>query len=448
MNSKQILQALDAADEDLLQEVDRIRCTKHKRSSIGYKWLAAAACLCVLCISVWALANSNQKDTPLIETQILAPSSPTPNAEPSLVPTPSSIPTETESVLPTGEIMLFHPWSPFYNEATGALDGALRQDLFLFSTELTKEELLSFTPSKKPEWMSLKGYGVFQGGGTLRQVYLTATTTLPETSVTISIGEQEPFYCYVLPEDPQTSCYNGVEYTLTRYIAPDGSAELFGEAKFNGCFYTFSLHGAQDTLAQNEEDFALILQTFAESDISPQDLATVQPREIPEIFDSPMTYEEALHLAPYGSYFLPEIPAGFTEESIRHYQDPYTAYLSGLWTKGYDELSWRVSEFTEEYKFRLTHAEETDRYDLSLYPIPRADSVPEELREVVDNPVFYAEELSPDLIWARAYKTGEQGDSNGWRMTFSVLYSDMVVTVRSKGIDPDWLYEQLASIVS
>ena len=102
----------------------------------------------------------------------------------------------------------------------------------------------------------------------------------------------------------------------------------------------------------------------------------------------------------------------------------------------------------EEDKQRLTHTEETERYDLSLYPIPRADSVPEELREVVDNPIFYAEELSPELIWARAYKTGEQGDSNGWRMSFSVLYGDMVVTVRSKGVDPDWIYKQLASFSS
>lgn len=344
--------------------------------------------------------------------------------------------------------MLFHPWSPFYNETTVALDGALRQNVFLFSTELTNEELFSFTPSKKPEWLSLKGYGVFLGDGSLRQVYLTATTSLPETPVTISIGEQEPFCCYVLPEDPQTSCYNGVEYTLTRYAAPDGSAELFGKAKFNDCFYTFSLHGTQDTLAQNEEDFALILQTFAESDISPEDLATVQPREIPEMFDSPMTYEEALNLDPYGSYFLPEVPSGFTEESIRHYQDQNTAYLSGLWSRNYDELSWRVAELTEDNKLRLTHAEETRRYDLSLYPIPRADSVPEELREVVDNPIFYAEELTPELIWARAYRSGEQGDGNGWRMAFSVLYDDMIVIVRSKGINPDWLYAQLSALYS
>ncbi len=443
MNSKQILQALDAADEDLLQEVDRIRCTKHKSSNIGYKWLAVAACLCVSCISVWALINSNQRDAPLIETQILEPNSPTLNAEPSLVPTASSMPTESESVLPTEEILL---WTPHYNVAKEAIDGALRADVCLFTGALTDEELLSFTPNQKPEWFSPEGYGIFYGNSTLRCIQLFSATSIPENPITISIGTEEPFYCYVLPNEPQTSYCNGVEYTLTRYNAPDGSVTLFGETCLNDCYYTFSLRGTQETLAQNEADFALILQAFAESHITPEDLSAIHPREIPVIFDKSLTHEEALNLDSYGSYFLPEVPSGFTEASIRHYQDPYNAYLSGLWTKSYNELFWRVSAFTAEDDHRLTHAGETERYDLSLYPIPRADSVPEELREVVDNPIFYAEELSPELIWARAYKSGEQGDSNGWRMSFSVLYGDMVVTVRSKGVDPDWLYEQLASL--
>lgn len=443
MNSKQILQALDATDENLLQEVDRIRCTKHKKSSIGYKWLAVAACLCVSCISVWVLVNSNQRDTPLIETQLLAPSSPPLNSEPSLVPTASSIPTESESALPTEEILL---WTPHYNVATEAIDGALRADICLFTGELTDEELLSFLPNQKPEWFSPEGYGVFYGNGTLRCIQLFGATSIPENPITISIGAEEPFYCYVLPNEPRTSYCNGVEYTLTQYTAPDGSVTLFGETKLNDCYYTFSLQGTQETLAQNEADFALILQAFAGSNISLEDLSAIHPREIPVIFDKSLSHYEALNLDPYGSCFLPEVPSGFTEESIRHYQDPYNAYLSGLWTRGYDELSWRVSMLAEEDKQRLTHAEGTERYDLSLYPIPRADSVPEELREVVDNPIFYAEELSPELIWARAYKSGEQGDSDGWRMSFSVLYGDTVVTIRSKGVDPDWLYIQLLSI--
>ena len=166
------------------------------------------------------------------------------------------------------------------------------------------------------------------------------------------------------------------------------------------------------------------------------------------MFDRKLSHEEALSLEIYGNYFLSQTPIGFAQESIHHHKSQNEEYLSGLWTKGLDELYWEVSVLTEEDRARLTHAKETDRYDLSLYPIPRADSVPEELREVVDNPIFYAEELTPELVWAKAYKFDEQSDSSGWRMSFSVLYGDVIIKVRSKGIDPDWIYEQLVSFFS
>lgn len=84
---------------------------------------------------------------------------------------------------------------------------------------------------------------------------------------------------------------------------------------------------------------------------------------------------------------------------------------------------------------------------MSLYPIPRASSVPDDLREIVDNPIFSADELTMDAVWARAYTTGESGDSDGWRMAFSVRYGDTIVEVRTKGVDPEWLYQQLVNLI-
>ena len=271
---------------------------------------------------------------------------------------------------------------------------------------------------------------------------------MDSASVNITIGEQKPFSCYILPEEGKISDCRGIDVILYRYIAPDGTVELFAEAKINQCFYTFSMHCTEAILNESQMDFASVIQVFAESSIGLDVLTTIHPAKIPEMFDHDLSHEEALSLEAFGSYFLSTIPDDFAEESIHHYMDQNIEYLSGLWTRNYDELYWKVSHLTEEDRSRLTHREETQRYDPSLYPIPRADSVPEELREVVDNPIFYAEELSSELIWARAYKTGEQGDSNGWRMSFSVLYEDMVVTVRSKGVDPDWIYKQLASFSS
>lgn len=444
MNTQQILHALDATDENLLQEIDTIRCAHEKKPRTGYKWLWIAACLCVSCISVWGLANSNQRDTPLIETQILSPSIQTHNTELSLVPT---IPTDSKDSDMHPEAVLY--WEPYYNDVDMVIaDGALRQDVFLFGEDLNTTELESMTPENMPQWMTLSGYGLFLRDGTLNRIHLSATTSMVDTPVNITIGEEKPFSCYILPEKAEASYCRGVEVMLSRYTAPDGSVELFAETEINDCFFAFSMHCTEDALIENELDFASVIQVFAESHIGLDALSSVHADHIPEMFDRKLSHEEALDLETYGSYFLSQTPIGFAQESIHHHKSQNEEYLSGLWTKGLDELYWEVSVLTEKDRARLTHAKETDRYDLSLYPIPRADSVPEELREVVDNPIFYAEELTPELVWAKAYKFDEQSDSSGWRMSFSVLYGDVIIKVRSKGIDPDWIYEQLVSFFS
>ena len=106
-----------------------------------------------------------------------------------------------------------------------------------------------------------------------------------------------------------------------------------------------------------------------------------------------------------------------------------------------------MSYYTEQDAERLTGVDETQNYDLSLYPIPRADSVPDELRVIVNDPIFPAEELTLDAVYARAYKSGESGDSSGWRMTFTVKYDDILVRVSSKGVEPEWVYEQLIGLL-
>ena len=93
-----------------------------------------------------------------------------------------------------------------------------------------------------------------------------------------------------------------------------------------------------------------------------------------------------------------------------------------------------------------TAVADLEQYDLSLYPIPRADSVPEELREVVDHPIFQKEELCQEAVQRRAYTVEDAGDSQGPRMSFGVRYGDMVVELSAKGVDPGWVYAQLASL--
>ena len=444
MNSRHILDALDTADERILADVDSIRSSGQKKRPHFYKLLATAACLCLICTGIWAISKSNQRDTPLIETQLLNPDADPHSTLITSIPTESVVPVVVE---PLPETILY--WEPYYNKTDMVIaDVALRHDIFLFGKDLSPAEQERLTPDNKPQWLTLTGYSLFSGDGALYRVHLTATTSMDSKTVNITIGEEKPLSCYILPEEGIISDCRGIDVTLFRYVAPDGTVELYAEAEINQCFFTFSMQYAEDILDESEMDFASVIQVFAESSIGLDVLTTIQPAKIPEMFDHDLSHEEALSLEVFGSYFLSTIPDDFAEESIHHYKDQNIEYLSGLWTRNYDELYWKVSHLTEEDRSRLTHREETQRYDLSLYPIPRADSVPTDLREVVDNPIFYAEELSPDLIWARAYKTGDSGDSTGWRMKFSVLYGDMVIHIRTKAVDPDWIYKQLASFSS
>ncbi len=80
----------------------------------------------------------------------------------------------------------------------------------------------------------------------------------------------------------------------------------------------------------------------------------------------------------------------------------------------------QVSFFEENDKARLTSVGETQNYDLALYPIPRGDSVPDELRIIVNNPIFLIEELSLGVVQTRAYEVSDAGDEPGYRMRLNL----------------------------
>ena len=86
--------------------------------------------------------------------------------------------------------------------------------------------------------------------------------------------------------------------------------------------------------------------------------------------------------------------------------------------------------------------------DAENYYIQTGDMRPmEELREIVDNPIFDANELTLETVYMRAYKADEAGDVDGWRMAFSVKYGDVIVEVRTKGVEPEWVYQQLMNLL-
>lgn len=156
-----------------------------------------------------------------------------------------------------------------------------------------------------------------------------------------------------------------------------------------------------------------------------------------------LTLAEALAMEKLGPYLLAVPPDGFYAESINWDGER----LSALWCKAgaYDELRWTVFFCQPSDAERVTSVDALENYDLSLYPIPRAESVPEELREIVDHPIFLADELTADVLQRRAYTVNDAGDS-GERLAFGVLYGDVLVEVSSKGVSAAWLWEQVSAL--
>lgn len=161
-----------------------------------------------------------------------------------------------------------------------------------------------------------------------------------------------------------------------------------------------------------------------------------------------LTLQEGLETETLGAYLLAEAPRGFRLEAVKLSRKPEGDILFADWTKSYDYINWKVSLYNETDAGRVTTAVDTRNYDMSLYPIPLCDSVPEELRQIVDHPIFSIDELTQDVVNRRAYYVNDSGDTPGPRMTFGVLYGEVLVEVTTKGVSPEWLYERLSGLKS
>lgn len=438
MKREDISRAINEIQAEYIAEAGN-DAPKAKTNRGWVKWGAMAACFCLIAATAITIPT------------LLPGKEPAPNPDPG-----NTIDrTEEPDVYPPVEIIpgfeLDEPREMcefHYNEASTVLDAARRYIPGYFREDLSSEELAAILPDRQAADMAFSGSAGFDGEGTLVDVVLQVDAPfLNGADVTALFSYDEPFQCYVISDEPTASELNGHDFEVYQWTSNENTVYFDAFGRINGCSVQISYVSSSADADQAKRDFEVIADCFTAYKDGKPDLSVIKADVIPEFFDLKLTLSEAHADADFGTYMLGTVPSGYVEESVRRYKDQNNDYLSGLWTKGYDELSWRVSHYTEQDANRLTSVDETENYDLSLYPIPRAQSVPDELREIVDDPIFIAEELSLDAVYARAYKTGESGDSSGWRMTFSVKYGDIIVRVSTKGIEPEWVYEQLTSLL-
>ena len=431
MSKDRVVDSLGRIDDDMILGVEVLR-QKRKRPA-WKKWGAMAACFCLLVAAMVAAPNMfpGTSQTPPDNNDF-----PVHDSSVQTAPNQSEGPQHTETVRT--------PWTIHYNEVSAMLAANRASYKGVFTETLNDTELAALMPNAD---LICSGYARFDNYGNLLEVVMQAETLLPESPVTIGLADYYFGLDYVMSEAEVVSICNGVDYRVYLYQSGD-KVELSAYTIINDIYLVFGMDVPQADLEQAKEEFQRVLECFAYYEEGKPDLSIIVPEEIPELMEQVFnTLAEAQAEPDFGRYMPSELPAGFGDATIYRFKFQDSNFLTAMWSKGLDDLSWVVDHYTEEDAHRLTSVDDKKNYDLSLYPIPRADSVPDELREIVDNPIFEAEKLTLEAVYCRAYKVNDEGDTDGWRMRFSVKYGDVIVSVSTKGVDPEWMYQQLVNLI-
>lgn len=436
MRGNELLDKMGLIDPAYIEEADRAPV---KKRIYWTRWAAMAACFCLIIGAIHLLPHWQNNPGP--EPSVPGPDVTTAgNEEQDIHMSATDVLTDWfYEYIGMGELV--------YNEAASMVSADRAYIPGYFTKELEDNEIAAVVSEKVMANANISGYAGFDGTGTLLNVILEIKVSFMDHTASLIFRKGELDSCYVLLEEPTECVCNGMDLTVYQWTGDEKEYMLDAYGQINDWSIQIVSTVSADELERGKRDFETLVRCLTDFGNKEPDFSAIVAEEIPEFFVKKLNLIEAQKDMIFGAYMPQEIPEGFAEESIRRYKDQTQDYLSGLWTKGLAEISWIVSKFDEQDAKRLTSVAETENYDLSLYPIPRAESVPEELHEIVNCPIFIAEELTLDAVYKRAYKVDDVGDVDGWRMMFAVKYGDVVIELRTKGVELEWVFQQLKNIV-
>ncbi len=196
------------------------------------------------------------------------------------------------------------------------------------------------------------------------------------------------------------------------------------------------LQGAMDNASAGEKD---VLQDYALGTV------TIESTEVQEgvvrLDEGSLRATETL-----GQYVPAQIPAGYVFVDGSRYDGAEGPEIISLtWAKGMDDISVTVAEYVEgdELSKRLVDVSKPETYDVHLYEIPYADSVPDEVRESFLYPIFKESDFTLEVVEARMKSVADAGDTDTPRGSFAVLYdSGVLVSFRVQG-ETEAIWEML-----
>lgn len=436
-----------------------------RRKPSPARWVTAAACLVLVCAAafgVWRLAGLPVGDTApdrLLEDVPGTTGTLSPN-----VGSTESVPPELDSeyVLSPEDPFDGQPHSSFniqgveYGDVPEICASIAYPDGW-FEEQLTRTqmvELLAGPGAEDAPWSlywvgyDITGKAVYDGEGNLWQLWLNGVSRS---------NEHNGFTLTVRPGD----------YPLTDMIAPDQtSTELNGVTVYGskigrygwddsgemGYIYEITMMSGEAGLnfeaRQLEEEDAEYLCTQAANTFAGTKLCLdsllVCGGEIPDWGSERPTWEEAMADEKFGDYVPADVPDGFTFEGAWREWGQNRNYLFLRWTGYYTNISIDIWDASTVGDLPITDPADREKYDVNLYTIPYADSVPEEYWQEFGRPVFAIEDVTPEVIAARMrYVDDDSGDVDSWRGNFSVYYESENVLVRYDldGVTPQEAYD-------
>ncbi len=204
------------------------------------------------------------------------------------------------------------------------------------------------------------------------------------------------------------------------------------------------------TAGTSQEKDALGNAEMAEQEANVEEYKdAIWDQAVMEAVSEQLDEEEVRAVEGLGEYLPAYLPEGYVFENGSGYkEEAQPRKVTATWYKGMDYITITVVETVEQEELatRLVDVSKPEHYDVHLYEIPYADSVPEGIRMVFDHPIFAEKDFSKDIIAARMKRVGEQGDTDTLRGNFAVLYdSGVLVTFTGRG-DIEDIWELFQSI--
>lgn len=410
-----------------------------RRPVIPRRYAAAFACLIVVMLGIFTIPQIIWRNTVPLPDQSLPHEvmpSPDNNVNPPQPGKDKNTPEEAKNYT-----LIFNP--------AGAQSAADIDIPGHFWQELTEDELTAILPglSDTHSITATANYRSNENGAALFNIDAHAVSASGSKAY-IQIAPGEVIIDYILEGDAKTSDVLGTEVTAGYFKSRRNSKGIrnviyFASFKLSDIAYYVELGGEEAESEAFREEITELVGLLVQGGAA--DLDVLSP-VVPELRDDKLNLSEARTDADYGAYLPAALPDGFVLEEARRFINQEQNELTAYWRKGMGYIIWRVTTLDEDDKMRITSLSDTQNYDLTLYPIPRADSVPCEIREIVDNPIFLSEELPLEAVQARTYEVSDSGDEPGPRMRFSVLYGDTLVELNAKGASAEEMFEILQQI--